>query len=77
MQRIMIYFLLINPCLLLHAQSEADIVKQLKNHVSGGQLVVYTQTSYTIKNTTNASSIMYVDFCQNGTYTYYNEGSFL
>ena len=49
-------------------------LEQLNNYISGGQLVIYSRSSYVSDD--NASAITYIDFCPDGRYTYYYEGSY-
>ncbi|MEM1134626.1 MAG: hypothetical protein AAGI07_02220 [Bacteroidota bacterium] len=55
------------------AQSEDNIAK-LKQHISNGQLVYYSESSYL--SDSRASSITYVDFCPDGRYYYSYDGSY-
>lgn len=59
------------------AQSPYPALKdqELFNIVAGSQVVYYTRTSYLNDNT--ASSITYVNFCRNGTFTLNYDGSFM
>ncbi|WP_422106602.1 hypothetical protein [Winogradskyella sp.] len=59
---------------LLISVPEQDQVKELTDYISGGQLVIYYRSSYVTDNT--ASSITYIDFCPNGRYRYFYEGSY-
>lgn len=49
--------------------------RELQNLIGGSQVVYYTRTSYVNSNT--ASSITYVNFCANGTFTRNTDGSFM
>ncbi len=49
--------------------------QQILNIVKGAQLVYYTRTSYLNDNT--ASTITYVNFCANGTFSINYDGSFM
>jgi hypothetical protein len=55
----------------LQAQNNLE---KLKEYINGGQLVIYSKSSYLSDNT--ASSITYVDFCSDGRYRYYYDGSY-
>lgn len=55
----------------LNAQSN---IEKLKDYISGGQLVIYSEASYL--SDTMASAVTYVDFCPNGHYYYNYDGSY-
>ena len=57
----------------MHAQGQNEI-DQLQTHIAGGQLVIYSRSSYL--SDTNASAITYIDFCANGRYRYTYDGSY-
>lgn len=61
------------------AQNNNDLYPELNNQdllniISGSQLVFYQRTSYV--NDSMASSITYVNFCANGTFSMNTDGSF-
>lgn len=53
---------------------DQDEVQKLTDYITGGQLVIYYQSSYLSDNT--ASSITYVDFCSDGRYRYSYDSSY-
>lgn len=55
------------------AEAQNDL-ERLTNYINGGQLVMYSESSYLSDD--SASAITYIDFCPNGRYSYSYDGSY-